>query len=706
MTGLFTLLKQKFDHLRAGEYRLDSRSVPWMLLLVMILAFGLLIPWLGFYWDDWPVLLLSRIPGLDIHIEMYQFDRPLSFWIYPLTLPVLGTSSQAWQVASLLTRFATVLAMWASLRLLWPSRTREVTWAALLFAIYPVFLQQPISVAYFQHWLTYLLYFVSIWSMLLALEKRRWFWPLIGLSVLTAALHIGTMEYFYGLELLRPVILWLSPTLRALPGGRRGRFKRLLATARYWIPYLLIIVGFVIWRLFFIRFPAGEDPNNPELLRLLLESPLAGVVELLQAGIQDVVFMLITNFYHLIQLEDLTLQADVTALSWLFAAGAGLLVFVFLYLFVPRDKAGQDGVQAVVDRNQWLRQAFGLGFLIVVFGTLPVWLTGNQVIRGFYSDRFALAAMPGLSLIWVAAIEWLTPPRLQKAVLFSTLIALMLGFHLRNVNNFRHIWDEQRDFYWQMYWRAPALEPGTAVLSEGEIFPYVGDYSTAAALNLLYGAEQLSPNLDYWFFDLESGFLFNPEGWLNGQRINDGLRMFNFEGQSQDSLVIVYEPSENPCLWILGPQDAADKSLTDLQARAAPLSDLDRIEFTPRADQIDPQSIFGPEPLRGWCYLYQQAEVARQQQDWQRLFDLSQEMLELDHNPAEKREYIPFIIGLAHGGDWESASDLTLRALRIKPSLRNILQQTWLSLLEDTAPSPARTTALQRLGEALPDLIQ
>ena len=85
----------------------------------------------------------------------------MAAWTYILTTPFLGTAPINWHVFTLLLRWLAVLGMWWALRGLWPNKTRQVTWMALLFAVYPVFFQQPIAVAYSQHFITYALFFLS-----------------------------------------------------------------------------------------------------------------------------------------------------------------------------------------------------------------------------------------------------------------------------------------------------------------------------------------------------------------------------------------------------------------------------------------------------------------------------------------------------------------------------------------------------------------
>src|SRR4030095_1121357 len=133
-----------------------SRSrlfVPLLLLLVTIASFGLLIPRLGFYWDDWPVIYMKQTLGIRGFWDFYQYDRPLSAWTYFVFSPLLGTSPLAWQIFTLLLRWGSAVFLWAGLNLLWPKKSLQVLWVALLFAAVPIFTQQAVAVAYKHHWL-------------------------------------------------------------------------------------------------------------------------------------------------------------------------------------------------------------------------------------------------------------------------------------------------------------------------------------------------------------------------------------------------------------------------------------------------------------------------------------------------------------------------------------------------------------------------
>jgi hypothetical protein len=86
------------------------------------------------------------------------------------------------------------------------------------------------------------------------------------------------------------------------------------------------------------------------------------------------------------------------------------------------------------------------------------------------------------------------------------LIAASIGWHALNSNEYRRSWIEQTDFYWQLYWRAPYIAPGTAILSAGEILPRMGEYPTSFALSTLYPESEQVEELKYYFFNLEKHF--------------------------------------------------------------------------------------------------------------------------------------------------------------------------------------------------------
>ena len=50
--------------------------------------------------------------------------------------------------------------------------------------------------------------------------------------------------------------------------------------------------------------------------------------------------------------------------------------------------------------------------------------------------------------------------------------------------------------------------------------------------------------------------------------------------------------------------------------------------------------IYGPEPAHGWCYYFEQAELAAQDGDWVRVAALGDKAFSLNHYPNDPVETI------------------------------------------------------------------
>ena len=656
------------------KQRFRAWTIPLALLALCLVSYGLWIPKLGFYFDDWPVLLVSRLPQVSDFWKFYQFDRPFSAWTFALTAPILGTRPLVWHVFTLFLRWLTVLGMWWSLKGLWPRHARQVAWMAFLFAIYPVFDQQTIAVAYSQHWITYGLFFLSLGAMIQSVRVRRWFWPYTILALGAAAFHLLTMEYFVGLELLRPVVLWI------LEEEKEFR-QRIRVVLRTWIPYALLLVLYVIWRLFFLKLP-GEDPNNPALIYNLASQPLGVIVRVAQLGIQDTVNLLVSAWYRTLDPTKIIITDRSILFSWFMAllSAAGLAVYLM------RMRSEEETPSQAAPQRSWITQAMLLGGLAILLGPLPVWLTDRQAITSLYGGRFALASMFGASIFMVGILEIITPLRLPKIILVSSLVGLAVGFHLRTAHDFTWYWNKQYQFYWQLYWRAPYIKPDTAIYSDGEIFSYMGKISTATAINLLYPFPPEQSNVSYWFYELYPGLVRHLDQAVKGLELRTDFRTFHFSGSTQNSILINYEPEAGRCLWVLGPLDEDNSDLPKITYEALPLSNLNRIEPVSPASGYPPQTIFGPEPEHTWCYFFQKADLARQMGDWKQVAQLGDQAQKEGNSPNDPQEWLPFIEGYAHVGNWEAARTWSLHVFKVNQLLSPRLCNLWDRIEADVTP--------------------
>jgi len=113
---------------------------------------------------------------------------------------------------------------------------------------------------------------------------------------------------------------------------------------------------------------------------------------------------------------------------------------------------------------------------------------------------------------------------------------------------------------------------------------------------------------------------------------------------------------------------------------------------------VDPSAIhLGSEPVWGWCYYYEKADLARQTYDWQSVRELGDKAIfRQGLTTSLDTELMPYILGYALGGDWQKATELMNRAMEIraardgKPDIK-LMESTWEFIEKNTPESAGRT---------------
>ena len=229
---------------KTRQFKFPGWTVPAALLATLAICFVPFIHQQGFYWDDWAKTLVHRLYGLSGYWSYYAEDRPLSAWTHIVLLIVLGEKPLNWQLFTLAMRWLSSVAMWWSMGLVWPKHKQPLVLASLLFAVYPVFNQQPIAVTYHQQWMQFALYFLSLGLMVAAVQTQggpRRAAALTGASISVMLIQVTVTEYFVPLELLRPLLIWICL-------AARKNLDRLRGTLLHYLPYFGVLILYLIWR--------------------------------------------------------------------------------------------------------------------------------------------------------------------------------------------------------------------------------------------------------------------------------------------------------------------------------------------------------------------------------------------------------------------------------------------------------------------------
>ena len=272
---------KKFERLR--EYRFGSRSVVLAPLFLSIIAYGIYILWMGFYWDDWPWMFFSNVIGPKSLVGI-EVHRPLSGLFLWLGAELFGETPLYWQIFALLLRFLTGLALWWVIVSIWPQRIERATWITFIFLLYPGFTQQFVSVNSSRHLFALSTFFISLGLMVWSIRKLKWYWSLTVLSLFLSLIGTLTSEYYYGLELVRPVVIWL-----VLDFGDKKRVERLRTLFKYWIPYFVLLIIVFFW-----RYLVSQKVNyRMALIDTMVATPIEALIKSERKALRD--FFKITN---------------------------------------------------------------------------------------------------------------------------------------------------------------------------------------------------------------------------------------------------------------------------------------------------------------------------------------------------------------------------------------------------------------------------
>jgi hypothetical protein len=665
-------------------------SAPIAFFVLCILNFGLLIPNLGFYMDDWHYVFYAKLKGIESLSELLLYDsRPNAAWLYTFAFRLLGFNPIAWHIFALLSRFLTVCAFWIFLRTLWHERKTEAIYVSLLFAVYPFFMLQPFAVGSTHHWFGFFTFNVSLILMTYAIQANDYKkWIYFFLALILEGLHLFASEYFSGLELIRIIIL-----LALISKGENVLLKRMLYAFANWLPYLVVLGIYFYWRIIVFENPEGVIRNEPIILNLLVSQPFRAIIFLGTAFLTDFVSILTIGWQKAIDPTRLNLASPFN----LFKISVCVFGFTIAYFYFKKLQTNK-----ISEKDDWTKNSLTLSLMALMTGGLPIWFIGRSIIESknlLSASRFGIPAMFGASLLTFLIINYFISDKYKKNLFFSFLLALAINFHLDNTKEFQTSWEKQKRFISQLLWRAPVIESGTAILTDQEVLGVMGEYAVSFSINTAYQVKDFENIPPYWYFP----FLYtnpNIDELLSGAPLEYQKLTMSFNGNSNQMLLLDFNPELKRCLWVLQPQDKNLRLVSEDVRKLAAGSDINLIKQSDE-EAHPPEEIYGETNTQTWCYYFQKADLARQYQQWDEIVRLWNESQEIGERPDNGFEYIPFIEGWGHTEDWEQVKELTKFANRVTSGLEPSLCSALDRLAVSAPASQERDETILNLKEDL-----
>jgi hypothetical protein len=639
-------------------------SPPLVLAIVAVLAYGLLLPQLGFYWDDLGISWIRYQLGPEAMQRYFSTNRPIWGLLFQGTTQLFSQIPIYWHVFALFWRWLTALLAWAILRELFPKNPRLALGAALLSLVYPGFNQQSGAFLYSHFFIVLNFFLFSLYLMLRAWRER--YWLKTGFGMFFSGLNLWMHEYFFVLELIRPAVIWTALREEDLAFG-----SRLRRTLGLWAPYLAVFVAAVLSRLFIFNnqiyeIGTGQDGTSPFNLLTTIPASLWTVT--------------VAAWAQVFRLPDLATDGPRTTLVY----GAVALLTYGVLVIALFGWQTQGAKRSARKDTFW---ALGLGLFILFVAGWPFWLTGVPVSLGYPANRATLSFMLGVSLLLAGLLALL--PRHVNWILLAVLVSLAAGRQFQWSNDFRRDWNAQKNLFWQMTWRAPGLEPGTIVLMNEQL-DFYADNSIGAALNWIYAPDNRTGRVDYVLFYPTNRLGGTLARLAPGQAVEYDYLAGRFEGNTSRVVAFFYAPPG--CLRLLDPEiDPYNRLIPadSLMREAAKLSSSGPVLEAGSTSRMP--EIYRPEPAHGWCYYFERADLARQAGDWQQVAELGDKAFKLDEHTDDPLERFVFVEGYAHVGEWEQALAYSQDSYQFsKNYVGPLLCRLWDRIKREAPPSPEK----------------
>ena len=641
-----------------------SRTKQIVLIIAAIIVVGCLlyIPQmkdLGLYRDDWNNFYNLAVRGPRMLIEAYKADRPADGYLIAGLYWIFGTKITAYMIWNLCCRILGSVFLALTLMKVWPGSFKFAGLAGLLAVAFPGFLQQVDGIAYVPHQTAMMCFMLSLWLTALGCSTRwrKWAVLFFFLSMLFSFANVMLMEYYVGMEIYRLGVIYLMNRERTGKGKSGVFFRSILL----YFPFVLPVVGFVIWRAFFFHATRSGTDFMSEIITPFLTHPRHEIADLGVRMLKNI-WKLFTGSWTM-PASALLNGLDMKAFLKAFVPAVIILAAGILFLFLlGGKKTKEDASEPVCKFSQW----FWSGLISGSVSILPLVISGRDINFTSSLDRFAWPGMLG-AILFLTGLIGLLRNRIARGALICSVMLLSFLVQWQNQTNYADIWRSTQDYWQQLIWRAPSLQMGTTIVTAGSLLTEE-DYEIFSPASMIYypattdwapvSAEVLSENT---VRDIHLG-----------EKVYRNVREIYTEKDYQQ-LLAISKPDANACLRVINGEKPV-YSLRDY-------SKIPSVGSYSKTEQIllDSETTVGypfflpKEQDHGWCYYFEKMELALQQDDPQSAAALADEAFKRNLRFGDSVELIPVIEAYAKTGRMNDARN----------TLEKLLSNDYMALMVD-----------------------
>ena len=537
-------------------------------------------------------------------------------------------------------------------------------WTAVILLIYPGFVSQSVSVTYSHIYIVYLCFIFSFVLTLKSINQPKYRRVYTFLALLLSAINLLTLEFFFVLEMLRPLLIWF--TIQENFPEVKNRWKKFFC---FWLPYLVVFLGVSVWRAFFFKF---QDYTHPAILiDQLRAEPIQTLLQLPGKFLNNIYISSIFAWVRPFLFRDIQSFGNSARFLYLTLV---FLAFSVCFLYFRH-----------LHKNEKFTEKLSIFVQPIIFGSSTILLAGIPfLVTGLVpnlfdnSSRFTLPFMIGACVILVSFLLFL-PLRLElKIALFSLIVAFSVGVQFSASYGFQLDWKKQNQFFTQLVDRVPGLEPGTLIVANDYPIGMHSQSGLTFALNWIY-SKKFNQTLDY-------ALVFGTEepGLVKDNRTRLNYLSAGFDIDRKKILFVYFDQN---CLQVLNPEYQYE--FPNLDHRLDVFSQISNPEVIQQRKNQEGYSglgIFGPRSGNQFCEAYNNADFARQHGNWPDVIDHFKNVTD----PLQEFKaayFFPLIQAYAMNNKWDEVISTFKWSLTLKGSSPSRFADLWEKIDRDTPES-------------------
>ena len=276
-----------------------------------------------------------------------------------------------------------------------------------------------------------------------------------------------------------------------------------------------------------------------------------------------------------------------------------------------------------------------MGISLLCVGVLPVSIIGKNIqLDWFVFTRWYVFAGIGATTLWISMLYFLFTP-ITRRVAVALLVTIASLTHLSMASHLAYTWQVEKEYWWQLNWRIPNLEPNTQIIFVTRKYPQLQTLFTLedASFKFVYAPQKQNVTLNE---------LYTWNGDLEHPHIYEDV----VSKLPSNNAIIISAPFEDGCLKVLDPQrnELPNRLENSILAELISFSNANLVLKEPQGQLIN--DVFGNENTNQWCYFFERADLLRTFGDYQEIIEIYDAVTQQGLSPTDMTEWFPFIESL------------------------------------------------------------